>query len=76
LFVVSFNLVGAADLLLDYYHAIHVGLPVLAGQLGAFYAIPIQYVPMLMIAHIVALYWLVRPQPKAARVLIGDATES
>lgn len=76
LFVVAFNLVGAVDILLDYYHAIHVGLPVLAGQLGAAYAIPILYVPMLMITHIVALYWLVRPQPKAARVLIGDATES
>ena len=76
LFVVAFNLVGAVDILLDYYHAIHVGLPALAGQLGAAYAIPILYVPMLMITHIVALYWLVRPQPKAARVLIGDATES
>ena len=75
LFVVAFNLVGAVDILLDYYHAIHVGLPALAGQLGAAYAIPILYVPMLMITHIVALYWLVRPQPKAARVLIGDATE-
>ena len=29
-----------------------------------------------MITHVVALYWLVRPQPKAAPVLIGDATES
>jgi hypothetical protein len=76
LFVVTFNLVGAVDILLDYYHAIHVGLPALAGQLGAAYAIPILYVPMLMITHIVALYWLVRPQPQAARVLISDATES
>ena len=76
LFVVTFNLVGAVDILVDYYHAIHVGLPALAGQLGAAYAIPILYVPMLMITHIVALYWLVRPQPKAARVLISDATES
>ena len=45
LFVVAFNLVGAVDILFDYYHAIHVGLPVLAGQLGAAYAIPIIYVP-------------------------------
>ena len=74
LFVVTFNLVGAVDILVDYYHAIHVGLPALAGQLGAAYAIPILYVPMLMITHIVALYWLVCPQPKAARVLISDAT--
>ena len=61
LFVVAFNLVGAADLILDYYHAIHAGLPQLAGQLGAAYAIPIVYVPLLMITHFVAFYWLVRP---------------
>jgi hypothetical protein len=76
LFVVAFNLVGAGDILLDYYHAVHVGLPALAGQLGAAYAIPILYVPMLMITHFVAFYWLMRPQPNAARVLISDATES
>jgi hypothetical protein len=76
LFVAAFNVVGAGDILLDYYHAIHVGLPALAGQLGATYVIPILYVPMLMITHIVAFYWLLRPQPRAARVLISDATES
>jgi len=75
-FVVAFNLVGAGDIILDYYHAIHVGLPVLAGQMGAAYAIPILYVPMLMITHVVALYWLVRPQLKAAPVLLGNAIES
>ncbi len=67
LFVVAFNLVGAADIIIDYYHAIRAGLPALAGQLGAAYAIPIIYVPLLMITHVVALYWLVRPQPEAAR---------
>ena len=61
LFVVAFNFVGAADLILDYYHAIHAGLPQLAGQLGAAYAIPIIYVPLLMITHFAAFYWLVRP---------------
>jgi hypothetical protein len=50
--------------------------PALAGQLGDAYAIPILYVPMLMITHFAAFYWLVRPQTKAAPVLIGDATES
>ena len=75
-FVVAFNLVGAGDIILNYYHAVHVGLPALAGQLGAAYAIPIFYVPMLMITHVVAFYWLVRPQPKAAPVLLGDAIES
>jgi hypothetical protein len=74
-FVVAFNLVGAVDIILNYYHAVHVGLPALAGQLGAAYAIPIFYVPMLMITHVVAFYWLVRPQPKAAPVLLGDAIE-
>jgi hypothetical protein len=65
LFVVAFNFVGTADILLDYYHAIKVGLPALAGQLGAAYAIPILYVPMLMITHFVAFYWLMRPQGNA-----------
>lgn len=75
-FVVAFNLVGAADIILDYYHAIHVGLPALAGQLGATYAIPILYVPMLMITHIVAIYWLLRPHPRAVPGLIVDAVKS
>jgi hypothetical protein len=74
--VVAFNLVGTADILLDYFHAVKAGLPALAGQLGAAYAIPILYVPMLMITHFVAVYWLVRPQPKAAPVLTGHAAAS
>jgi hypothetical protein len=72
-FVVAFNVVGAADLILDYYHAIQTGLPALAGQLASAYFIPIIYVPLLMITHVVALYWLVRPQPKAASAVIGEA---
>jgi hypothetical protein len=68
LFVVAFNLLGTVDLLAAYYHAIKGGLPALAGQLGAAYAIPIIYVPVLMITHFLAFYWLVRPQPKAAPV--------
>jgi len=59
-FVVAFNLVGAADIIVDYYHATLVNLPAIAGQLGATYVIPIIYVPMLMITHVVALYWLLR----------------
>ena len=76
LFVVAFNLVGVIDLILDYYHATQVGLPALAGQLGATYAIPIIYVPVLMITHVVALYLLLRPQPNAVRALAGDAAAS
>jgi len=64
--VVAFNFVGTADILLDYYHAVKLGLPELAGQLGAAYAIPILYVPMLVITHFVAFYWLMRPQPNVA----------
>jgi hypothetical protein len=72
LFVAAFNLVGLTDLILDYYHAIQVGLPALAGQLGAAYANPNIYVPLLMITHVVALYWLLRPQPKAVRAPAGE----
>jgi hypothetical protein len=76
LFVVAFNLVGMVDIIVDYYHAVQLGLPALAGQLGATYVIPIIYVPMLMITHIVAFYWLVRPDPKAVRVHAGDTVAS
>jgi hypothetical protein len=58
LFVVAFNLVGTVDILVDYDHAIRLGLPALAGQLGATYVIPILYVPMLMITHFVAFYFM------------------
>lgn len=60
LFVIAFNLVGTADLVLNYYHAIAAGLPAQAGELGAAYAIPIIYVPLLMITHGVAFYLLLR----------------
>lgn len=60
LFVVGFNAVGLADLVLDYAHAIHADLPATAGELGAAYAIPIIYVPLLMITHIAAFYLLLR----------------
>ena len=76
LFVAAFNLVGVIDLILDYYHAVQVGLPAQAGQLGATYAIPIIYVPLLMITHVVAFYLLLRSQPKAVRALAGDAAAS
>jgi len=71
-FVVAFNLAGVTDILVDYYHATRANLPAMAGQLGATYAIPILYVPLLMITHAVALYWLVRPQAKSSRIA-GEA---
>ncbi len=66
LFVVAFNLMGVVDLIVDYYHAIQLDLPAIAGQLGATYAIPIIYVPLLMITHVVAFYLLLRPQGRQA----------
>ena len=74
--VVAFNLVGATDILIDYYHGNQLGLPALAGELGATYAIPIIYVPLLMITHIGAFYLVVRPQPDTARIFLGDAALS
>jgi hypothetical protein len=59
-FVVAFNLVGATDIIFDYYHAIQTGLDVMPGQFGATYAIPIIYVPLLMITHLTAFYLLLR----------------
>jgi hypothetical protein len=72
-FVVAFNVVGIADILIDYYHAVMSNLAATAGELGAMYAIPILYVPILVITHVVALYWLFRPQPAAASALSGAA---
>lgn len=73
LLVVAFNVVGVVDLILDYYHAIHVGLPAVAGELQATYAIPIIYVPILAITHATALYFLARPQAKTGPVFARGA---
>src|SRR5262252_2326439 len=73
LFVVAFNLVGVVDIIVDYFHGNQVGLAALAGELGATYAIPIVYVPALMITHLVAFYLLARRQTPAARTLSGGA---
>jgi hypothetical protein len=76
-FVVAFNLVGTVDLIVDYYHGNEFDLATLAGELGATYAIPIIYVPALMITHFVAFYLLVRQlplvrhQPETPRVVAG-----
>ncbi|HKT17545.1 MAG TPA: hypothetical protein VJR47_05855 [Stellaceae bacterium] len=70
--VIAFNLVGTIDIILDYYHGIQFGLPALAGELGATYAIPVIYVPVLMITHGVAFYLLLHPWLKPARALAGE----
>jgi hypothetical protein len=72
LFVVGFNVVGAVDILGDYYHGTMLGLADAAGQLGAGYAIPIIYVPVLMITHVVSFAVLARRQPATIRV-VADA---
>lgn len=59
--VVAFNIVGLIDLLFDYGHAVQLGLPAVAGQLGAAYAIPVLYVPLLAITHVASLVLLARP---------------
>jgi hypothetical protein len=71
--VVAFNLVGVADILIDYYHATRVDLPAQAGQLGSMYIIPIIYVPLLMITHVVSFYWLLHPQSKTVQALAVNA---
>lgn len=72
-FVVAFNLVGIVDLVLDYYHAIRVGLPEMAGQLATTYAIPVIYVPILMITHVFAFYLLLRSRSRVASPLAVNA---
>ncbi|MBV9579492.1 MAG: hypothetical protein JO057_12970 [Chloroflexi bacterium] len=74
--VVAFNVVGMLDILVDYYHAIQFDLPSRAGQLGAAYAIPILYVPLLVITHVVSVYLLARPQPKSVRLLASAPSAS
>jgi len=73
-FAVAFNVVGIADLVLDYYNAVRLGVPAIAGQFGATYVIPIIYVPALMITHIAAFYLLLRSQPAVA--MPGDMVAS
>lgn len=73
LFVTAFNVVGIIDLFVDYAQAISIDLPSMAGELGAAYAIPVIYVPLLMITHVIAFYLLLR-QLRAARIAVGGAS--
>jgi hypothetical protein len=58
LFVIAFNVVGITDILVDYYDAIRSSLPAMPGEFGSTYAIPIIYVPLLMITHFASFYLL------------------
>jgi hypothetical protein len=60
LLVAAFNVVGLVDLIGDYVHAVQLGLPAMAGQLGALYVVPVIYVPLLMITHVAALILVLR----------------
>ncbi|ABF39703.1 conserved hypothetical protein [Candidatus Koribacter versatilis Ellin345] len=75
-FVVAFNLVGVVDLLMDYYHAIQLGVATNPGQMGSAYVIPVLYVPLLMITHIAAFYLLLRRQPNHAPALVSHPATS
>jgi hypothetical protein len=76
LFVIAFNLVGVVDLVLNYYHAVQADLPAKAGEFGAAYAIPILFVPVLMITHVAAFYLLMRSRTQVRRLLTGEAAAS
>jgi hypothetical protein len=76
LFVVAFNVVGAADLIADYYNATVLGLPAMSGQLASTYWIPVIYVPILMITHVAAFYLLLRSQLNVSRAAGGVAART
>lgn len=73
LFTVAFNVVGVLDLVGDYYHGITLNLPALSGELGAAYAIPVLYVPLLMITHGAAFCLMVRHRLGTSRLVTGEA---
>ncbi|MBS0275901.1 MAG: hypothetical protein JSR55_16305 [Proteobacteria bacterium] len=66
LLVVAFNIVGLGDLIIDTANASRLGLPNVAGELGAAYAIPMLYVPALFWTHIVAFVLMLRSLRKPA----------
>ena len=72
LFTVAFNVVGVIDLVGDYYHGVTLNLAALSGELGATYAIPIVYVPLLMITHGAAFYLMARPRPATIPRNVAD----
>ena len=75
-FVAAFNVVGAIDILVDYYHGVRLSLPAVAGELGSTYGIVIIYVPLLMITHMIAFYLMLRGQSKTAGSVVRDAVNS
>jgi len=74
-FAVAFNAVGAADLAVNYYHAVRLGLPEVSGELGPMYAVTILYVPILMITHGAAFLLMARALPGQAALREADARQ-
>jgi|SRR5450631_3135881 hypothetical protein len=72
--VVAFNLAGAVDIIVDYYHGAKLGLPALSGELGAAYPIVIIYVPILMITHFISFYLMFRRQSEVTRTAVRVAS--
>lgn len=67
----AFNAVGVVDLLVDYFHAVRGGLPEVSGQLGAAYWVPVIFVPLLMITHILAFRLLLQVRRELAMTGAG-----
>ena len=63
------------DLIVDYYHAIRSASPPSPASWARPTSSPSSMCRCCMITHVVALYWLARPQP-AAHALAGTATAS
>jgi len=72
--VVGFNLVGAVDIIVDYYHGATLGLPALSGEFGATYAIVIVYVPILLITHFISFYLLLRRRSEVTSFAVRAAS--
>jgi hypothetical protein len=71
-FAIAFNVVGAADILVDYFHGASLAIP--PGQLGSAYGIVMIYVPLLFITHATVLLLVLRPARRdrtASRALVG-----
>ena len=66
LLALAFNVVGLGDLIIDTMNASRLGLPNVAGELGAAYAIPMLYVPALFWTHIAAFALMLRSARKPA----------
>lgn len=67
LLVLAFNVVGLGDLIIDTANASRLGLPNMAGELGAAYAIPMLYVPALFWTHIVAFALMLQSRKRSVR---------